>query len=215
MNRQGVGEAVVFIHHLNEVGEVVDLVEHHGDVKHPIRGSGEMAITAHVVAEDCTKLFHMVQYNRSRKTRGNIGDSNRGHSLTCRGPSHQGPFSSRPGNPLAEAAQGSVEHLLGLKGEDNELSDVVLKNTEDISSWNTKIFDYKVCPLILGVGADGLQVDEQGEALQVGEVAQGIEGSRLALSSEERTVSRSSSSIIHSNGDRESASSRKDRYTGN
>ena len=47
---------------------------------------------------------------------------------------------------------------------------MILKNTENISSWNTKILDDEVRPLILGVGADGLQVDEQGEALQMGEM---------------------------------------------
>ena len=53
MDRKRVGKAVVFIYHLDEVGELIHLVKHHGEVKNSIRGPRKMAVAAHVVAENC------------------------------------------------------------------------------------------------------------------------------------------------------------------
>ena len=59
MDWKRVGEAVVVVDHLDEVGEVVDLVEDHGEVEDAVCSPREEAVPTHVVVEYCYKLLHV------------------------------------------------------------------------------------------------------------------------------------------------------------
>jgi hypothetical protein len=143
----------------------------HGEVDHPIEHVAEGAIHTASRLDDTAILGHVGDQPVNGQGLGAPRYPDTREGVGWRPTVDQGAASGRPGDARLELVQGGLAGLGGNKADTQQLGGGDHEDISNSGNVHSQILQKKLVPILLGEARpDRTEVDEDGEALEVGDV---------------------------------------------